>query len=280
MNPTLIGKFNKLEISHFTEHGAYLTADGSETILLPGKWIPPGAGTGDVLDVFIYRDSEDRLVCTTQRPLAQVGECAFLEAVGFKQGVGVFLNWGLEKDLLLPLREQIRPVGAGEHVVVFIHIDDRSERIVATMRLNRHLHTTAPRFAVGQSVPLLVSEETPLGYRCIVAHSHFGMVYHSDLGCELRIGTACEGFIREVRPDGKIDLRLDRPGYRRVAPLAEKICEALEKSGGRLPLHDKSGPEEIRAAFGCSKKAFKQAIGSLFRNRLVVITPEGIERAQ
>jgi predicted RNA-binding protein (virulence factor B family) len=232
--------------------------------------------SGDFLDVFVYRDSEDRLVCTPQTPRAQVGECAFLEAVSFQPGVGIFLDWGLEKDLLLPLREQAHSVATGERVLVYVAIDERSDRIIATMRLRRHIHTTPARFFPGQEVSLLVADETPMGYRCIVAHSHFGMLYHSEIHTPLAMGEARQGFVREVRADGKIDLRLDRSGYRRVAPLAEIILGALEKAGGHLPLHDGSDPALIRETFGCSKKAFKQAVGSLLKERRIVLGSDGL----
>jgi predicted RNA-binding protein (virulence factor B family) len=273
----LIGKRNNLKVSHLAKQGAYLDAGAAGEILLPGKWVPSGTGPGSVLEVFVYRDSEDRLICTTQVPRVQVGECAFLETVGFKAGVGTFLDWGLEKDLLLPLREQTRPLSQGDYVLVHVRLDERSERIVATMRLRRFLHTAPPRFYPGQSVPLLIAERTPLGYRCIVAGSHFGMLYQSEVPRPLRIGDTIDGYIREVRPDGKIDLRLERSGYRRIAPLVETILEALKENGGRLEVHDKSDPGSIRKMFGCSKKAFKQAVGTLLKKNQVSISPAHIE---
>lgn len=273
-----IGKYNTLRISHIKNHGAYLDADSLGDILLPTKWLLPSSAPGDEVTVFVYRDSEDRLIGTMQPPLVAVGECAFLRVVGFKSGIGTFLDWGLEKDLLLPLREQTRLVSPNEKILVYVRLDERSARIVATMRLQRYLHQIQPRYFPGQRVPLLVAEETPLGYRCIVAQSHFGMLYHSDLPHPLAIGESTEGYIREIRPDGKIDLRLDRSGYGRVAPLAEAILDALHRAGGFLDVHDKTDPERIRKQFGCSKKAFKQAIGSLLKTNQIRIEAAGISQ--
>jgi predicted RNA-binding protein (virulence factor B family) len=275
-----IGKHNTLHVSHLTQQGAYLDAGSAGQILLPTKWIPASTEPGDALTVFVYRDSEDRLICTTQSPRVEVGGCAFLQAVGFKPGIGMFLDWGLEKDLLLPLREQTRLVSNGERILVHVRIDERSDRIVATMRLQKYLHQTPPRYYPGQSVPLLVAEETPLGYRCVVAQRHFGMLYHSDLPHSLDIGASLEGHVREVRPDGKIDLRLERSGYGRIAPLAETILNALQSAGGFLEVHDKTDPGLIREKFGCSKKAFKQAVGSLLKTNQIRLEATGIARVR
>jgi predicted RNA-binding protein (virulence factor B family) len=272
-----IGKQNLLKVSHIARQGAYLDGGTAGEILLPGKWVPDGASSGSVLEVFVYRDSEDRLICTTQIPKAQVGECAFLQAVGFKAGVGTFLDWGLEKDLLLPLREQTHSIARDHFALVQVRLDERSERIVATMRLRHFLHTSTPRFYPGQCVPLLVAERTPLGYRCVVNHSHFGMLYASEVPKPLRIGDRLDGYVREVRPDGKIDLRLERSGYQRIGPLAEQILEALKTGRGTLDIHDKSDPDIIRKMFGCSKKAFKQALGALLKDGRISLLPAGIQ---
>jgi predicted RNA-binding protein (virulence factor B family) len=274
--PIVLGKRNTLRVGRIVRQGAYLETESPGEVLLPAKWVPPEICPGESLEVFVYRDSEDRLVCTPQIPLVQVGECACLRAVSFQPGTGTFLDWGLEKDLLLPLREQTRPVRVNEEVLVYVFIDERSDRIVASMRLQRHLHLTPPRFYPGQSVPLLVTEESDLGYRCVVANSHFGVLYRSEVFCSLKIGERVQGHIREVRSDGKIDLRLGRAGYGRVEPLAERLQAALEAAGGHLEFHDKSDPVLVRQHFGCSKKAFKQALGSLLRERKIVLSERGI----
>ena len=272
----LLGQLNSLRIVRWAPPGFYLDGGTHGEILLPGRYNPPDAKIGATIEVFIYRDSEDRLVATTERPLVTVGQCAFLRVVTVKPNVGAFLSWGLEKDLLLPLREQTRTVRPLDWVVVYVTLDPKSDRIMATARLNRWLGQTPPPFKDGQPVKLLIEEETPLGYRAIVDHTHHGLLYQSELGVELKIGQSLEGFVRTVRPDGKIDLGLDPVGYRRIGPLTEQIIERLKTHENFLPYHDKSTPEEIRAEFGTSKKAFKQAVGSLFRERRILIEPEGI----
>lgn len=275
----LLGRFNNLPIVRQAPPGLYLDGGTHGEILLPGKYIPPGAMPGGSIEVFVYRDSEDRLVATTEKPMATVGQCAFLRVVSLQPGVGAFLAWGLEKDLLLPRREQTRELRPRDWVLVHIALDPKSDRIIATARLNRWLDKTAPGFRNGQPVKLLIESETPLGYRAIINHTHHGLLYRGDFTQPLRIGQAIDGFVRTVRPDGKIDLSLEASGYRRIAPLTEQIVEKLRASGGRMPVHDHSTPEEIRAEFGVSKKAFKQAVGALYRDRRIRLEPHGIALA-
>ncbi len=276
----LVGQSNTLPIVRQAPPGMYLDGGTHGEILLPGRYVPPGAMPGGQIEVFVYRDSEDRLVATTEKPLAVVGECAFLRVISVKPNVGAFLSWGLEKDLLLPLREQTRTLRPLDWVVVHIALDTKSDRIIASARLNRWLNRTPPTYAAGQPVKLLIEGETPLGFRAIVNHAHHGLLYHSDLTLPLTIGQTLDGYVRTVRPDGKIDLGLEPVGYRRIAPLTEQIIEKLQAADGHLPYHDKSEPEEIRAAFGVSKKAFKQAIGALYRDHLIRIEPDGIRLAK
>jgi hypothetical protein len=228
--------------------------------------------------VFVYRDSEDRLVATTARPKVMVGGFAALDVVASDRRIGAFLDWGLPKDLLLPNREQETPVHAGDRVVVYVFLDNKTDRLVATTRLEKNLDRTAPDYSPGQAVDLLVVARTPLGYKAIVNGAHSGLLYESELGSILEPGTQLPGFVKLVRPDGKIDLRLDPSGYQRVKPLGIRILEALDAAGGRLPFHDDSPPELIREAFQSSKKAFKQALGALYRQRKIHFTPGGIER--
>ncbi len=272
----LLGQFNTLPIVRQAPPGLYLNGGTHGEILLPGKYIPLGAVPGTTIKVFVYRDSEDRLVATTETPLATVGQCASLRVVTVKRGVGAFLAWGLEKDLLLPLREQTRELRPLDWVLVHIALDPKSDRIIATARLNRWLDKTPPNFKEEQPVKLLIESETPLGFRAIINHTHHGLLYHSDLARPLLVGQTLDGFIRTMRPDGKIDLALNPIGHRPIAPLTDQIVAKLRASGGRLPYHDKSTPEEISAAFGVSKKLFKQAIGALYRDRQILIEPRGI----
>jgi hypothetical protein len=273
---TKIGKRNILWVARIATPGVYLDGGERGEILLPGRYVPPGTIVGESFEVFVHRDSEDRLVATTEIPHAVVGEFAALKVVSSNPHMGAFLDWGLSKDLLLPIREQSRRVEPGEWVVAYIFVDLKTDRIVATTRLNRHLNVTPPDYAEGQPVELLVTGRTSLGYNAIVCGAHMGLLYHNELPGHLKIGQKLDGYIRVVRPDGKIDLTINPSGYTRVAPLKEQVLEALTSRGGALPLGDASSPEEIRAAFGVSKKAFKQAIGALYRERLISIEERGI----
>jgi predicted RNA-binding protein (virulence factor B family) len=272
----ILGKINLLRVVRGAPPGFYLDGGAFGEILLPGSLIPAGARIGGEVEVFVYRDSEDRLVATSQKPLAQAGEFASLRVVAVNPRIGVFLDWGLDKDLLLPLREQTGPLRTGELVIVRVMIDERSQRIVASARLNRHLNLIRPAYAEGQAVRLLVTGETPLGYNVIVENAHPALLYKSDLGQPLFAGATFRGYVRRMREDGKIDVALDQAGHHRVVSLTDAILEKLRASGGRLPLHDGSSPEEIRAALGMSKKAFKQAIGALYKSRRLVIEQHGI----
>lgn len=271
-----LGHFNTLPIVRTASPGAYLDGGPLGEILLPRKYVPADAREGLPVEVFVYRDSEDRLVATTEKPFATVGECASLRVVSVKPGVGAFLEWGLEKDLLLPLREQTRELRPLDRVVVLVAIDSKSNRIIATGRLNRWLDQTPATYRAGDAVKLLIEAETPLGWRAIVNHAHHGLLLASAVVQPLRIGQVVDGFVSKVREDGKIDLSLEPVGYRRIAPLTEQILERLAAEGGRLPLHDKSSPEEIQAAFGVSKKAFKQAVGALFKQQKITLEPAAI----
>ena len=271
-----LGKRNLLTVARSAAPGLYLDGGAHGEILLPGKYIPAGAIVGGKLEVFVYRDSEDRLVATTQKPFAVVGEFVCLQVAGVSPRIGVFLNWGLEKDLLLPIREMDGPLNPGDRVVVRVGLDAQTDRLVATARINRHLDLVPPPYHEGESVKLLVASQSPLGYNLIVNHAHRGLIYHTDVPGTLKVGQQVEGYVRTVRSDGKLDLALGRAGYRRIGPMADQVIAVLTARGGCLPYHDNSMPEEIREVFGMSKKAFKQAIGALFKEQRIYIEPEGI----
>jgi predicted RNA-binding protein (virulence factor B family) len=271
-----IGRRNILWVTRIATPGVYLDGGERGEILLPGRYVPAGTLVGESFDVFVHRDSEDRLVATTETPRALVGEFASLRVVSTNPRIGAFLDWGLSKDLLLPIREQRRPVSPGEWVVAYIFVDLKTDRIVATTRLNRHLNVTPAAYAEGQAVDLLVTGETTLGYNAIICGAHLGLLYRNELPGPLGVGQKLDGYIRAVRPDGKIDLSINPAGYGRVAPLKEQVLEALASAGGRLPYGDASSPAQIRGAFGVSKKAFKQALGALYRERRIVIEDMGI----
>ncbi len=276
---TLIGKRSALWVVRIATPGVYLDGGARGEILLPGRYVPKGTLVGESVDVFVHRDSEDRLVATTEKPLAVVGEFAALKVVSTSPHIGAFLDWGLSKDLLLPIREQIRRVRPGETVVAYVFVDVKTDRIVATTRLGRHLNVTPPSYAEGQPVDLLVAGRTTLGYNAVVCSAHLGLLYHNELPGPLRVGQSLDGYVRAVRPDGKIDLSLNPSGYGRIAPLKEQVLEALASASGMLPLSDGSSPDDIRRAFGVSKKAFKQAIGALYRERRITIGEGSIRLA-
>lgn len=269
------GKTWSLTVLREAQPGLYLDGLNLGEILLPGTQIPEGIQPGDTLEVFVHHDSEDRLVATVKKPVAQLNQVAGFQIVGVRSGVGAFLDWGLDKDLLLPLREQTGPVQKGDWVVAMVLLDKVSDRLIASCRLNRHLHLSFPEYKEGQAVSLVIAGETDLGFKAVVEHAHWGLLYRSELSADLVPGDELTGYIRAVREDGKIDLRLDPAGYERVAPLARQILEALEAAGGTLPFNDKSPPEVIRERFATSKKAFKQALGSLLRKGRIHFTEDG-----
>lgn len=271
-----IGKRNQLAIIRYAPPGLYLDGGESGEILLPRRYVPSKFSVGDYLEVFVYLDSEDRLVATTEVPLCSVGEFACLSVVSINQRVGAFLNWGLSKDLLLPFREQEKPVRPGDKAVVFVLLDEKTERIVATTRLSRHFSRETPPYKQGEQVQLMVLDRTPLGYNAVVENAHRGLLYHDKLSVPLQPGQRLKGFIRNLRPGGKIDLSLDASGYKRVATLTDRILEKLKQNGGKLPFDDSSAPELIRQSFGVSKKAFKQALGFLYKQRRINLHRPGI----
>ncbi len=275
-----IGKQNRLNILKESPQGLYLDDGENGEILLPNALVPDWVKIGDTLSVFVYRDSEDRIIATTKTPHAKVGQFAYLEVVEVNPKIGAFLDWGLEKDLLLPFREQDEHVSEGEGVVVFIRIDEQKDRIVASARLNRHLNLSKPDYNPGDEVDLIVTDETPLGYNAIIDHAHLGLLYKTELSESLEYGQPITGYIKEVREDGKIDLRRDPAGYKRVLSVSEDIFDALVDAGGRLPYNDKTPPETIRKVFGISKKAFKQALGTLYKQRRIRFEGDGIEIVQ
>ena len=277
MNVATIGKRNTLTVLRDSAPGIYLDGGEHGEILLPNRYVPREFKIGDRLDVFVYRDSEDRLVASTETPRATVGEVATLKVISINRKVGAFLDWGLAKDLLLPFREQTGPVRLGQDVTVRIYLDEKTERIVASMKLDQEPAIAPPNYRTGQPVEFVITEKTPLGYKALVEGKHHGLLYHDGISVPITIGQQLNGFVRAPRPDGKIDLALDQPGYRRVAPLALRIVQALQRNDGRLGIDDDSSPEAIREAFGSSKKAFKQALGTLYKARRIRFSNPGIE---
>lgn len=274
-----LGKVNQLVIVRSSPHGFFLDAGALCEVLLPTREIPPEVEQGDLVPVFLSADSEDRLVATTTVPLCQVDEFAALEVVQVHPRLGAFLGWGLPKDLLLPFAEQSRRVRVGERVVVRVIVDELTGRLIATSKLGRYLDNTRPRYEPGQPVSLMILTKTPLGFATMIDQKHRGLLPQGEVHQPLHPGDQVQGFVRVVREDYKIDLTLAEPGYGRITTLADGIMERLRQSGGRMDIGDQSPPEAIRAAFGTSKKAFKQATGHLYKKRLITLSPRAIALA-
>ncbi|MCM8530390.1 MAG: S1-like domain-containing RNA-binding protein [Lentisphaeraceae bacterium] len=275
---TDLGRLNKLVVAKTVDFGVYLNSDDYGEILLPKKYVPEDCGIGDELTVFVYTDSEDRIIATTQFPKAKVGEFAKL-LVKDVNNVGAFLDWGLEKDLFVPFKEQKHKMEAGEYYVVFIYVDKRTNRIVASSKLNTFLDACPEKYFIGDEVNILVADELELGFPVVVNEYYAGMIYKNQIFQDVAIGAQLKAFIKNIRPDGLIDLTLQKAGYTKVSPLSEQILEKMRLQGGYIPLNSKSSPEHISKLFKCSKKTFKMAIGSLYKERLITITDDGIKLA-
>lgn len=275
-----IGRYNSMQVVKHTGFGLYLDGGADGEILLPKRYIPKDVPSevGDWLNVFVYLDSEDKLIATTEKPKAQVGEFASLKVVEINR-IGLFLDWGLSKDLLLPHSEEKRPLQVGDYCVVFLYVDPRTRRITATARLDRHLDKTPARYRVGDPVDLLVVEQTDLGFKAIIEGRHWGLIHKNEVFKFLRPGLRERGYIRELRADGKISLSLQPLGNEAADALQALILQKLEEQGGVLPLSDKSPAEAIARAFGVSKGNFKKAIGGLYKQGRIVIHADRIEQA-
>lgn len=275
---TQIGKQNTLTILREAEHGLYLNG-GEEygAILLPKRYITNNMNLGDKISVFIYLDSDERLIATTQKPRAQVGDFTYLKVISINKKIGAFLDWGLSKDLLLPFREQAKPLSPGDRVIVYIELDKKSERVIATTRYSRFLSKDIPAYKEGDKVKIIIAGMTPLGYNVIVENAYGGLLYHSDIPSPLPTGKSTDAYVRAIRPDGKIDLNLNQAGYKRISSLADQILSALTANDGSIELNDKSSPESIRETFNVSKKAFKQALGALYKKKKIEFTSSGIK---
>ncbi|MBS7663210.1 GntR family transcriptional regulator [Pseudomonas lalucatii] len=274
----VIGRMNCLQVVKHTDFGLYLDGGADGEILLPKRYIPQDTPSEveDWLNVFIYLDSDDKLIATTEKPKVQVGEFASLKVVDINR-VGLFLNWGLPKDLLLPHSEEKRPLQVGDYCVVHVFLDKRSKRITATARLDRYLDQLPVSYRVGQEVDLLVVEATDMGFKAIINGQHWGLIHKNELFKFLRSGMREKGFIKEVRADGKISLSLQPVGQDAVGSLSEQILAKLRERGGMLELSDKSSPQAISALFRASKGNFKKAIGGLYKQGRIRIHDDRIE---
>jgi predicted RNA-binding protein (virulence factor B family) len=270
-----IGKLNHLEVLKELDFGIYLDGGDLGEILMPKRYVPEGTMLGDFIEAFIYLDSEDRLIATTEKPLAQIEEFALLEVVSVTP-VGAFLNWGLPKDLFVPFREQRKPMELGKKYLVYVYLDIDSKRIAASSKIENYLDNIPVDYDENEEVDLIIVNETDLGYNAIIDYSHLGVLYKNEVFQELNPGDRVQGYIKKIRPDGKIDLRLDKIGYEKITSFVDRIIVELQKNKGFLPLTDKSSPEEIYKTFKISKKNFKAAIGALYKKRFIALEDNGI----
>lgn len=269
-----IGQTHKLKIAKACDMGMYLDAENLGEVLLPRKYVPENAKQGDSIYVFIYQDSKNRIVATTQTPKAKVGEFAWLK-VTEASIYGAFLDWGLDKDLLVPFGEQYKPMEVGHFYIVRVYLDKINTRITASSKIDKFLDNEPPEYEPQQSVDLLIANTTDLGYKAIINHSHWGVLYKTEVFQTLSYGQYKKGFIQRLRPDGKIDLSL-QGGQETRDKYGKIILNYLQNQNGFAPVHDKSSPKEIADLFGMSKGAFKKAIGSLFKQGEITISKEGI----
>ena len=274
-----LGHNNKLMVGRFVDFGAYLTDDEGAEVLLPARYVSDDLAVGDEIDVFVYKDSEDRPVATTDVPYVEVGQFAFLQVVAVNK-VGAFLDWGLPKDLLVPFSEQKARMQQGGIYLVYVYLDNESGRIVASAKVEKYLGNLIPDYKPGQRVEALVWEHTPIGYKVIVDNLFQGMLYQNELYRPVEIEETVDAYVKMVRADGKIDLTLGDKAVNRVRELSDEIMERLKNSGGSLPYGDKSSPDDIKAEFKCSKRDFKQAIGRLYKEHRIVIDGDNIALAE
>ncbi|MDE6086426.1 MAG: GntR family transcriptional regulator [Muribaculaceae bacterium] len=273
----LIGRYNTLRVARHVDFGIYLSDGQGNEVLLPARYLPEDLpAINDNLEVFVYRDTEDRPIATTLHPYATVGEVAFLQ-VAETNAVGAFLDWGLDgKDLLVPFREQKSRMLRGGIYPVYVYLDHTTGRVVASAKIEKFLGNTIPHYRRGAGIKVLVMGRTEIGYRVIVDNLFLGMLYENEVYRDITVGESMEAYVKNVRPDGKIDVTLNDSASRRITPLADNITEYLASHGGKISITDRSDSELIHATFHCSKKDYKKALGYLYKNHLIEITPEKI----
>lgn len=273
----ILGVYNQLEILRFTSIGAYLGDAEGNDVLLPGKFIQDEWKEGDVVEVFLYRDSEDRLIATTMTPLLQLNQFGYLH-VNQVNFFGAFLEWGVEKELMVPFKEQKKKLEEGQNVLVYLFLDDKTDRLVATCKIGKFLEPAPEDFPLNEPVEALVGDQLEVGIRVIVNQKHAGIIYDSDRTKAFSRGDTITVYPFKIREDGRLDVRLEPSGYAKISDFADQILGAIEEHQGLLPLNDYSHPDDIRAILGMSKKNFKKAVGALFKARQIVISSEGLSK--
>lgn len=270
-----LGKFNILRVERKTDFGLYLEDEDKNEVLLPNRYVTNDLNKDDHIRVFVYKDSEDRIVATTEEPKLTLGEFACLKATDITP-FGAFMDWGLAKDLLVPLKEQRFDIEKDEEHIVYLFIDEQTDRITGSTKIHKYAAKGHDGFEEGQEVDLMMGEKTDLGFEAIINGTHVGLVYHNEVFKNFSYGEKMKGFIKTLREDGKIDLRLQEVGHTTIEPNAQKIYDMLVEKKS-LPYNDKTDPETIKEVFQMSKKNFKKAIGSLYKSKVILITDEGIK---
>ena len=271
-----LGDYNILTVVKEVDFGLYLDGGDEGEILLPRRYVPEGAEPGDTMEVFIYLDNEERLVATTEIPLAKVGDFAYLEVAWVNQ-YGAFLNWGLMKDLFCPFSEQKMRMVKGNKYIVHVHLDEESYRIMASAKVEHFLSEDMPPYQRGDEVDMLVWQKTDLGFKVIVDNKFQGLIYDDQIFEYIHTGDRMKGYVNTVRPDGKIDLMVQPLGRRRTTDFADTLLEYMRDNGGTCPVGDKSDAEDIKDLFHVSKKVFKRAVGDLYKRRLISISDNGLK---
>jgi len=271
----ILGKVNPLKVVKVVDFGVYLDGGSDGEILLPKRYVPEVCELDDTLSVFIYNDSEDRLIATTEKPYVMVGEFAALEVVEVNE-VGAFLDWGLMKHLMVPFREQKIKMEEGRRYPVFVFVDFDSKRITASAKIEKFVDESKPELEVGQEVDLLIYKKTDMGWKAVINQQYTGVLYDNEIFKEIHTGETLKGFVKQIRPDDKIDLMLQKAGFEKIDDFALKLHALLKEADGFLPFTDKSQADDIYEAFGISKKTFKKAVGDLYKKRQILLEPDGI----
>lgn len=275
MEKIQLGAFNRLTIAKEVDFGLYLDGGDEGEILLPRRYVPATYKIGDEIDVFLYLDQDERLVATTEQPLAQVGDFAYLECSWVNE-YGAFLNWGLMKDLFCPFREQKKRMEIGSSYIVYVTVDEESYRMMASAKVEHFLSKDKPPYKAGDEVQILVWQKTDLGFKAIIDNAYAGLIYRDQIFKYVHTGDRMKAYVANVRTDGKIDLTLQHTGRQQTLDFSETLLTYLHEHGGTCDLGDKSDAEEIKARFEVSKKVYKKAIGDLYRRRLITISDGGI----
>ena len=271
-----VGKFNQLQVVKQVDFGVYLDGDDLDNILLPKRYVPEGCEIGDWVSVFLYFDSDDLLIATTEVPKVEVGHCEMLTVVDINHA-GAFMDWGLPKDLLVPYNEQQKPMEVGYSYVVHVYHDEQSDRIAASTKLSHHLDEHPVWLKPQQSVSLQIAGRTELGYKAVIDNKYLGLLFRVDAYRPLKIGEKLPGFVKSIRPDGKVDLLISQATLQGDHDLSQQIVQYLTQQGGSSSLTDKSDPQEIYRTFKVSKKKYKQALGNLYKSKTILITSGKVE---